>query len=95
MKKVDEQKIEAAEMWFYRRLLRISWTERRTNESVLLELGRKRMLLTIINQRKLKYIGHAARNVHTDLMITVLQGKTQSRRKKGRPAASYISTLMS
>ena len=94
-KKAEEKKIEAAEMWFYRRLLRVSWKERRTNDSILKELGRDRKLLTIICQKKLKYVGHASRNTQTDLMKTVLQGKVQSKRKQGRPAASYISSLKS
>ena len=80
-------------MWFYRRLLRISWTERRTNDSVLQELGRGKMLLSIITQRKLRYIGHAARNKSTHLMKTVLQGKINSQRKRGRPAASYVNSI--
>ena len=87
MRKKDEKRIEAAEMWFYRRLLRISWTERRTNESVLQELGIDKRLLPTVAQRKLKYVGHASRNKATDLMKTVLQGKIQSQRKKGRPPA--------
>ena len=94
-KKAEENKIEAAEMWFYRRLMRISWTEHRTNASILEELGRDRMLLTIVNQRRLRYIGHASRNAQTDLMKTVLQGKVQSGRRKGRPSASYIGMLRS
>ena len=94
-KKANEKKIEAAEMWFYRRLLRVSWKERRTNDSILNELDRDRKLLTIICQKKLKYVGHASRNMQTDLMKTVLQGKAQSKRKQGRPAASYISSLKS
>ena len=87
-KQAEDKKIEAAEMWFYRRLLRVSWTERRTNVSILQELGRDRMLLNIINQRRLKYIGHAMRNTKTDLMKTVFQGKVQSKRRQGRPPAS-------
>ena len=94
-RKAKEKKIEAAWMWFYRRLLRISWTERRTNESVLQELGRGRKLLTLINKRKLKYVGHASRNTQTDLMKTVLQGKVESKRRKGRPPANYINKLRS
>ena len=69
--------------------------ERRTNESILQELGRGRMLLQTIKQRKLKYIGHASRNKKTDLMKTVLQGKIQSSRRRGRPAASYINSIKS
>ena len=92
-KTTDDKKIEAAEMWFYRRLLQIKWTERRTNDSILKELGIQKCLLTTINKRKMKYIGHPARNENTQLMKTVLEGKIQSKRKKGRPSASYINSL--
>ena len=94
-KKADVKTIEAAEMWFYRRLLRVKWTERRTNDSILQELRTNKNLMTIINKRKLKYIGHALRNKNTSLMKTVLQGKTQSERKKGRPPTSYIGAMRS
>ena len=93
MKKADEKKVEAAEMWFYRRLLRVSWTERKTNESVLAEMNTKRTMLSVIKKRKLKYIGHASRNKHADLMKTVFQGKMESKREKGRPSISYIDTV--
>ena len=39
MRKEDERRVEAAELWFYRRLLRVKWTDKRTNESILDELG--------------------------------------------------------
>ena len=91
--KKEEFSIKAAELWFYRRLLRVSWTERRTNESILSELGLSRTLLNTINERKLKYTGHALRNCDTQLMKTVLQGKLKSKRKLGRPSKSYIGTL--
>ena len=48
MKKEDERRVEAAEIWFYRRLLRVKWTYRRTNESILNELGTTRKLLILI-----------------------------------------------
>ena len=58
--KCDEiNKINATELWFYRRSLRVKWTDKRTNESVLIELNTKRLLLTEINKRRLKYVGHA------------------------------------
>ena len=92
-RKDDEKRIEAAEMWFFRRLLRVSWTDKRTNESILHELGTTRKLLTLINERKLRYVGHALRNQDTDLMKTIFQGKTEAKRKKGRPAASLIGNM--
>lgn len=93
LRKVDEKKIEAAEMWFYRRLLRVKWTERRTNISVLEELKTQKEMLTMINKRKLKYVGHACRHKNTQLMSSILQGKIQSRRKQGRPTTSYIGNM--
>ena len=89
MKKAEEKRIEAAELWFYRRLLRVSWKDRRTNDSILEELGTDRKILPLIKERKLKYLGHASRNTKTSLMKTILEGKTESRRGKGRPPASY------
>ena len=49
MKRYDEKKVEAAEIWFYRRVLRIKWTDKRTNDNVLQELSTKKRLLNIIN----------------------------------------------
>ena len=94
MKKEEEKKIESAEMWFYRRLLRISWKDKRTNDSILQELKTPRTLLNTIRKRKLKYVGHASRNTKAPLMTTALQGKVQSATsRRGRPKASYINTL--
>ena len=78
LRKDDENRIQAAEMWFYRRLLRVKWTDKITNESVLKELGAQRLMLSEISKRRLKYLGHANRNTKTDLMTTVLQGKVEA-----------------
>ena len=93
LKKADEKRLEAAEMWFYRRLLKVSWTEKRTNESILNELSIPRHLLAEINKRRLKYVGHVNRNEKATLMTTVLQGKVESKRKIGRPPISYIENI--
>ena len=93
LKKQDVNRLNAAEMWFYRRILRISWTEKRTNESVIKELGIQMELVKEINKRKLRYVGHATRHSKTNLMASVLQGKTEGKRKRGRPSVSYLSNL--
>ena len=93
LKKEEENKINAAEMWFYRRLLRIQWTEKRTNDSVLEELSVKKEALNIIIKRRLKYVGHANRNLKTDLMTAVFQGKVESKRNRGRPPISYMNNI--
>ena len=91
--KQEEDRINAAEMWLYRRLLRISWQDKRTNESVLEELSTKRTLLKEINRRRLKYLGHAIRNPRTNLMATVLQGRVESGRRRGRPITTYMNNI--
>jgi len=93
LRKDDENRIQAAEMWFYRRLLRVKWTDKRTNESVLKELGVQRLMLSKISKRRLKYLGHANRNTKTDLMTTVLQGKVEAKRNQGRPPTSCIDNV--
>ncbi|GFS19991.1 endonuclease-reverse transcriptase [Elysia marginata] len=89
MRKADEPKIEAAEMWFFRRLLRVSWKDRRTNGNVLAEMGTGRTLLSLVKERRLKYIG----NTKTDLMKTIFEGKTEAKRGRGRPSLSYVDQV--
>lgn len=91
--KADERRIEAAEMWFLRRLLRISWTSHRTNDSILQELNIQRTLLSNIKRRKLKYFGHAIRHKTCSTMKEVVQGVTEGRRGRGRPATSYVGNI--
>ena len=93
LRKADESRLEAADMWFFRRLSNISWEDRRTNDSVLEELGLQRSFLNEIKRRRLKYVGHAVRNPRTDLMSTVLQGKVEGKRGRGRPAMTYIDNI--
>ena len=93
LRKTDENHINAAEMWFYRRLLRVSYTEKRTNESILKELNTEPQLLHTITKRKMRYLGHTVRNKRCDLMKTVLQGKMEGKRKRGRPSTSYMDNM--
>ena len=93
MKREDERRMKAAELWFYRRLLRIRWTGRRSNESILNELGPTRKLLVLTQRRKLKYVGHAICSERTDLMTTVLLGKVEGKRNRGRPSASLATNI--
>ena len=80
-------------MWFYRRLLRISWKDKRTNDSILEELQTTRLLLNEMNKRKLKYIGHAVRNNRTTLMKTALEGKVEGTGRIGRHPKSYMENV--
>ena len=93
LRKKEEDKLKAAEMWLYRQLLSIRWQDKRTNESVLLELGIQRCLMNEINKRRVRYIGHAIRNQKTDLMSTALMGRVEGCRKRGRPAMSLMDNI--
>ena len=91
--KADENRIQAAEMWIYRRMLRISWKERRTNDSVMLELNTTRQLLGLVLRRKLSFLGHTHREGGCQLVKTVIQGKVTGKRRRGRPRASYGNNI--
>ena len=93
LRKKEEDKLKAAEMWLYRQLLSIRWQDKRTNESVLLELGIQRCLMNEISKRRVRYIGHVIRNQKTDLMSTALMGRVEGCRKRGRPAMSLMDNI--
>ena len=88
------KKIHSAEMWFYRRMLRVSWREKRIDESILKELGTKRKLVNFIKKRKLSFIGHACRS-KCSLMKDIMQGKVEGKRGRGRPRMQYIDNAKS
>ena len=82
--KTDERKITSFEMKCYRKILRISWTERKTNASVLEQLGVKApQLLNLTKKQKLSYFGHIKR--HNTLEKLFLEGTCEGRRGRGIP----------
>ena len=82
--KADENRIMAAEMWFWRHLLKISWKEKRTNASVLNELGVKRELLGKIVTLKMGYFGHILRGSGSPLTLKIINGMMDGKRRRGR-----------
>ena len=58
MKKVEDQRIDAFELWCWRRLLRVPWTARRSNQSILKEIGPEYSLEGLMLKLKLQYFGH-------------------------------------
>ena len=85
-KKVTK-KIEAFEMWTYRRLLRVSWRQHKTNAWILEQLRTKPMLVKQMWKRKMKHFGHIIR--HNSLEKTIIQGITAGKRGRGRPARTW------
>ena len=72
LKEDDERRLEAAEMWCYRILLRITWTEKSTNKSISDELQTRPELLAQIIKRKMDFFGHSCRNNKCNLVKTCI-----------------------
>ena len=89
----EKKRILAAEMWTYRRLLNVTHKDRRTNTSILEELNVDRQLYGIIVKRKMSYFGHMSRKENLNLTKTIVQGKPEGKRGKGRPCIAYVDNI--
>ena len=89
--KTMQNKLEACEMWFLRRMGKISWTQKLTNEKVLSMLNTKRQLLYNIKRRKMCFFGHIKR--HNTLVKQVLEGKIEGKRGRGRPRLAWTDNI--
>ncbi|KAI5634899.1 hypothetical protein NE865_12382 [Phthorimaea operculella] len=87
----DRERLEAFEMWCWRRMEKISWTEKRTNEEVLRRVDEKRALLRTIENRRGKMIGHLIRHDH--FLKNIVEGKVEGRRRRGRPRRNYFEQI--
>ena len=81
-KKAEHQRIDAFEVWCWRRLLRVPWTERRANQSILKEISSGISLEGMMLQLKLQYFGHLMRRLDS-LEKTLMLGGIGGRRKSG------------
>ena len=95
LNKADRNRIAAFEMRCWRRMLRISWTKRRTNANILEEIGVSKRLLHTINIQMLSYFGHIARRKGNNLEKVIMQGMIEGKRKKGRPWSRWIDQIRS
>ena len=82
MKKAERQKIDAFELWCWRRLLRVPWTARRSNQSVLEEIGPGYSLEGLTLKLKLQYFGHLMQRADSSEK-TLMLGKIEGRRRRG------------
>ena len=89
--KKDENKINAFEMWCYRRMARISWKAKKTNNEVCQILHTRQTLLNNIKRRKMQYYGHVRR--HETIMKKVLEGKMCGRRARGRQRTTWMDNI--
>ena len=83
VKKAEYQRIDVFELWCWRRLLRVPWTARRSNQSILKEISSGCSLEGLMLKLKLQYFGHLLRRVDS-LKKTLMLGGIGSRRKRGR-----------
>ena len=88
LRKEDRRRIDAFELWCWRRLLRIPWVERRTNTWVLNKVKPQQTLESRISNMLLKYTGHVMR-ADGSLEKDILTGKMEGRVRRGRPRMSY------
>ena len=83
VKKAEHRRIDAFELWCWRRLLRVPWTARRSNQSILKETTPGYSLEGLMLRLKLQYFGHLMQRVDS-LENTLMLGKTGGRRRRGR-----------
>ena len=80
VKKAERQRIDAFKLWCWRRLLRVPWTTRRSNQSILKEINPEYPLEGLMLKLKLQYFGHLRRRTDS-LEKTLMLGKTEGRRR--------------
>lgn len=90
--KEEARRIEAFEAWCYRRMLRISWRERTTNDEVFRRVGEGRSLMKQLKQRRAKFLGHLLRR--DSLAKRVIEGQIEGRNRRGRPRLEYIKQIV-
>ena len=89
VKKAEHRRIDAFELWCWRRLLRVPWTARRSNQSILKEITPGCSLEGLMLKVKLQYFGHLMRRVDS-LEKTLMLGGIGGRRKRGRKRMTWL-----
>ena len=91
-KKSESQRIDAFELWCWRRFLRVPWTARRSNQSILKEVSPKYSLEGLILKLKLQYFGHLMRRTDS-FEKTVMLGKIEGRKRRGRQRMRWLDGI--
>ena len=92
VKKAERQRIDAFELWCWRRLLRVPWTARRSNQSILKEISPECSLEGLMLKFKLQYFGHLMRRVDS-LEKTLMLGGSGGRRRRGRQRMRWLNGI--
>ena len=92
VKKAERQRIDAFELWCWRRLLGVPWTARRSSQSILKEISPGLSLEGMMLKLKLQYFGHLMRRVDS-LEKTVMLGGIEGRRRRGRQRMRWLDGI--
>ena len=92
VKKAECRRIDAFELWCWRRLLRVPWTARRSNQSILEEISPGCSLEGLMLKLKLQYFGHLVQSVDS-LDKTLILGGTGGRRRRGRQRMRWLDGI--
>ena len=92
IKKAEHQRIDAFELWCWRRLLRVLWTARRSNSSVLKEISPEYSLEALMLRLKLQYFGYLMERMNS-LEETLMLGKIESGRRRGRQRMRLLDSI--
>ena len=92
MKKAECQRIDAFERWCWRRLLRVPWTARRSNHSILKKISPGCSLEGLMLKLKLQYLGHLTQRADS-LEKTLMLGKIEGRRRRGRQRMKWLDGI--
>ena len=91
IKKAEHKRIDAFELWCWRRLLRVTGTARRSNQSILKEINLEYPLEGVMLKLKLQYFGHLMQS--PSLEKTLMLGKTEGRRRRGQQRMRWLDNI--
>src|SRR5574337_1121016 len=92
VKKAERRRTDAFELWCWRRLLRVPWTARRSNQSILKEISPRCSLEGLMLKLKLQYFGHLIRKTDT-FEKTLMLGKIEGRRRRGQQRMRWLDGI--
>ena len=92
IKKAERQRIDTFELWCWRRLLRVSWTSRRSNQSILKEISPGCSLEGLMLKLKLQYLGHLMQRPDS-FKKSLMLGKIEGRRRWGRQSVRWLDGI--
>ena len=92
IKKAERRRIDAFELWNWRRLLRVPWTARRSNQSILKQISPGCSLIGMLLKLKLQYFGHLMWRADS-LEKTLMLGKVEDRRRRGRQRMRWLDGI--